>query len=123
MAEFRVPVRFSLRVLLAAVTLFCIWLGWEGNRVRQRTIARQWITEHKGVWNSFADPSSQWEALRWIPLIAENEAKVSISRRLLRDTAVMFIAFPEGAVAEQDIERLRDLFPEAFVLEVQIPPR
>jgi Leucine Rich repeat len=44
-----VPVRFSLRLLLIAVSALAIWLGWWANSAHQQRKARGWVQEHGGI--------------------------------------------------------------------------
>ena len=111
------------------VTALCGWLGWETHRIRQRAVSRKWVETHQGVWDTFeatkypgtAEGGLSWEGLSQLPEIQERKRKLSITRRLLGDTALMYIAFPEGKATKLEIERLRSLFPEALIFEVEIP--
>ncbi len=116
--------RFNLRSLFVVLTGVGVWLGWELFRMRQRAESRTWIVSHGGVWDGFDGARSAagtgWEGLRYFPIVTEAKKRVSLSRRLLGDTAVMYIGFPHGAASEGDLTRLKKLFPEAFVVEVDV---
>ena len=40
---------FSLRTLLLAVMIFCVWLGWQWRIVRERELVRALIAERSGT--------------------------------------------------------------------------
>lgn len=115
---------FSLRALMIGVTVLCCWLGWEQRRIGQRAKARQWIESHGGVWDSYElENSDPFNAERWwfIAHVASRLDQMSLSRRILRDQPILFIAFPTHKVTTNELDWLRTLFPEAYISEVEIP--
>ena len=98
--------RFSVRTLLVAVTIFCVWLGWQVNIVRDRKAMMQRIEEAGGVggagFQSRKDPPMPWY------------------RKKLGDSANAHIRVPWDWTAEQ-IAEVSALFPEATVHK-QRPP-
>jgi len=107
--------RFSVRTLLVAVTIFCVWLGWQVNWVRERRIARQRI--------SFAN---QWimrngttyhdgRALGFISFYVGMQRKAPWSLRIFGEQGEThwILDMPnEGS----DIESIRTLFPEVTIV-------
>jgi hypothetical protein len=93
--------RFSLRTFFVVVAVFGCWLGWEQYQIRQRATARKWILLNGGVWDSYerknTDPynAETWQWLAVDPNISRSH-QMSFSRRLLRDTAVLYLSAWQG---------------------------
>jgi hypothetical protein len=100
--------RFSIRTLLVAVTIFCVWLGREWRIVEERKVVRDLvlsraiqspfgrnvgITLIKPSWSSSPPPRPSW------------------IRRLMGDTELPLTS--AGRFTAQELERMRKAFPEA----------
>jgi hypothetical protein len=96
--------RFSVRTLLIAVTIFCVWLGWASRWVTQR---RHAVDRSTGVFRD-GDGRTPWSL--W--LLGERGAAtivVHVHGKTLQDA---------NARAEQlapELKRLQRLFPEAEI--------
>jgi hypothetical protein len=99
--------RFSLRTLLVAITVVCVWLGWEVSIVRERQAFLRLVAERGGSYSFVAD-YSPFEAADRMP------KELSYLRRMLRDELVGSIVLPVNTSAEE-IAEIRRVFPEAVV--------
>jgi hypothetical protein len=96
---------FSVRTMLIAVTIFCVWLAWNVSIVRERHAALQFIRDHGGEAVSFIDTK---------PPPGFYYPRVSAFRRWLGDTEIMFVN-----VKPTDHEKLSSLssvLAEAMIL-------
>ena len=91
--------RFSLRLLLLAVTVLCAWLAWKRSVVMERRAARTKF-EERAVFVFFDDPPAT--------------KGVSFVRMALGDEQVELIAL-SADIAPTERERLSRLFPEASI--------
>ena len=101
--------RFSIRTLLLAVTVFCVWLGWQANVVRERNAMRRWISNRGGA----IDPND----FSWIGQGMYQPTQLgepSLARRLLGDKRVSFVYLPSDQVGEA--RRVREVFPDAEIV-------
>ena len=94
--------RFSLRSMLIAVTIFAVWLGWELSYIRER---QAWIRENTSVVIIYAvrfpsDPTWRGAHIPWW-------------RRWMGDEAVVDFIFPEQWKHEK-IDQALHLFPEVM---------
>jgi hypothetical protein len=107
--------RFSLRALLAVMTLLCLWLGWETSIVRERQ--RLQAKGREGTAVQFFQKSFT----PWANRGKGGDPQVPIWRRWLGDRHIYFI-FADGSHPEfpqWDLDRLKQLFPEATVVTWQ----
>ena len=90
---------YSVRTLLLAVTVFCVWLGWQVSIVRDRKAMLQRIDAAggNGTWRD----RSGGKHLMW-------------HRRKLGDRFIPRITVPSSWTDEQ-ITEITQLFPEAKV--------
>lgn len=102
--------RWSLRALLAVVSLLCIWLGHQVHVVHERREAVRMIEDCGGqvsdvghdpyTYRDFSDPPTQ---------------RISLTRRLLGDKGVGYVMLPETMPLEERAA-LQRLFPEATLV-------
>jgi hypothetical protein len=97
--------RFSIRTLLVAVTIVCLWLGWQVNTVWQRRGLLDLVSERGGAYLFVAD-SNPFEAADRAPL------DLSYMQNKLGDQLVRWIEVPDD-FPERDRQRIRRAFPEA----------
>ena len=103
--------RFSVRTLLIAVTVLCVWLGWQVSVVRERAQMLKRIHDDNGycqlleVMEAEFSPSNRpyYEAYR-----------VSSVRSLLGDKTVTRVTL-DGEMEPSDLEAIERLFPEATI--------
>jgi hypothetical protein len=94
--------RFSVRTLLIAVTIFCVWLGWQVQIVRERKACLRWIAINNHQFAEPLSPSPPRYALSW-------------HRRMLGDSGLMLLIL-RAEITDADLKRLQRAFPEATVL-------
>jgi hypothetical protein len=100
--------RFSLGTLLLAVTIFCVWLGWQASIVRERNSLRDRFKDRVSFLDRVNDdfgelfgvPASRPPGLSWI-------------REKMGDRWIDTILC--SGLASEDVERLQVAFPEAIV--------
>lgn len=109
---------FSLRTLFILVTVFCVWLGWELNIVRQRSQARR---DFEG---KFDFTTAEAYAAMYAGTPPDSVATISWPRRLLGDEAVQQVWYRpwSGGPTQEDITRVGEVFPEAMVSEIPMEP-
>jgi hypothetical protein len=102
------------------VTVFCIWLGWQLNIVRERNNAiDEMYAAGKFEFRTTAAYAEMYGGSPPDPLV-----RISFVRRMLGDEAVQQIwyrGWGNGATQE-DISRITQLFPEAEMLEIHAEP-
>ena len=121
-AQFRqLWLRFSLRTLFVVMTVVCCWLGWELSVVRQRQALRK---ELEGKLHfQFLDAEDyvkQYPPGQLPPKVAH----IPLTRTLLGDRAIQSVNY-EGWMQgfdEEDVKRLKKVFPEAELREVHPIP-
>src|SRR6185295_10641597 len=101
--------KFSLRMLFAVVTLFCVWLGFNGKAVNDRRALLQWIEQSNGKYESFdgldrQERSAYREQIRSLPG----------SWEVLGSEPIVHIHLPENT-SETEYLRVKAMFPEALV--------
>lgn len=114
--------RFSLRALLVAMTLFALFLGYHLNWIRQRRIAFEASYGHKtsGVDRAQASLVEEWQAVgnQSDKRIEGARRKMPLMLRLLgaRPYPIVAVSDSEAEGDEEQQRRLQALFPEADVL-------
>jgi hypothetical protein len=116
---------FSLRTLFVAVTVLCVWLGYELNWIHQRhaLLARR-ETMFAGLTRRMADlPPDGWQIGDRIP-VGVPRSPAPWSLRILGEDAIAELDFAfcasEGQTRPNDrewheVELCRSLFPEAQI--------
>ncbi len=103
MRFFRSRLKFSLRTLFVVLTIFCLWIGYHLNWIRERHDAREFLREFGVIWLATGD-----------------EAPAPWRLRMLGEPGVSFFAvgFPGSSGTQfdrkQKIFEFRRLFPEAY---------
>jgi hypothetical protein len=113
--------RFSIRTLLVAVTIFCAWLAWQVRIVRERAELRRWAADHGIVnlatggslpvppvnkgWQLTASGKPAWRA--------RYAAGIPWYRRILGDQAVEGFSIYAAWREEREVKRIDARFPEA----------
>ena len=100
--------RFSIRTLLVAVTIFCVWLGWQVSIVRERKAVRKLIDEAGGY---HGNPFSGIEAKELIPKVSwfrqrlgdEGVREWTLPKKLEAERARVVRAFPESEIFVEDL--------------------
>jgi hypothetical protein len=98
----RRPFRFSLRLLLAAVTAICLWLGWGLYQVRQRERVHQFLLDRGAGVGEAGVEVKPWR-------------RVPLTWRLLGVEPVAWIIVDGEGLSDEDREEIRSWFPEADV--------
>jgi hypothetical protein len=96
--------RFSVRTLLLAITLLCVWLGWQVSIVNERKAVKQLLLEHDGAYppvHVLGPGDSEWPA---VP---------SRVRGWLGDTTHFSVWAYD--LTDEEFERVGRAFPEADV--------
>src|SRR4051812_16595172 len=88
---------FSVRTLLVAVTIFCVWLAWQVSIVRERSKLRRWAADHANVYVMHARPLVIGPRAEELGLSADIlrprlESDIPWHRTLLGDESVQVIA-------------------------------
>jgi hypothetical protein len=104
---------YSTRTLLVAVTIFCVWLGWQVSIVRERSYLRSRFepsvsfNEKFGTdfLDAFFDLPAQPRRVSWI-------------REVMGDKWVGSIWYSE--LDPNDLERIKGAFPEAGLCKTKI---
>jgi hypothetical protein len=102
--------RFSIRTLLAVVTIFCLWLGWQWRIVQERKAVARQVSGGIGFikwWEDVGDSDDFDPSVRPV--------EVPWVRRLLGDkTAYWLVLDPNGFPAtDEDRQKVLNTFPEA----------
>jgi hypothetical protein len=95
---------FSIRSLLIAVTVCCVWLGWQMSIVNERKAVKHLLLEHDGAYppvHVLGPGDSEWPA---VP---------STVRGWLGDTTHFSVWAYD--LTEEEFERVGRAFPEADV--------
>jgi len=100
--------RFSIRTLLVAVTIFCVWLGWQVSIVRERKALVPLVRQTGGAAWAFDEPWMQ---------PADGPGSF---RKLIGDRAWLHIVLPKKH-DPNDLARVDLAFPEAIV-SIQVRP-
>ena len=118
--------RFSLRSLFVAVTVICVWLGWNLNTVRERQKIRNWVVANGGtvvvgeksfIWFVFMVSSNghMGRARKFDFERLEQQCVVPLQRRWLGDEEVYCIFMPFTA-NEADVRQAIACFPGSEIL-------
>jgi hypothetical protein len=93
--------RFSIRTMLIAVTIFCLWVGWQVSIVRERKSLVGLVSQRQYVTlNFWPDPNVD---LSWL-------------RRLLGDQLLHATIFvPDGSLSDQERRDIERALPEARI--------
>jgi hypothetical protein len=100
--------RFSLRILLFAVTILAIWLGWNVYQVRQRKRMELYVVSVAAAYEKnpapivYGPPLKPWKSL-------------PIMWRILGTKSVQEVNLTGYKVAEEDTTQIRKWFPEADI--------
>jgi len=124
--------QWSLRTLFVAMTVLCLWLGWNVNQVQQRRALLLWLNENGGWSRAFNDPAGEPPDVCLI--YQENEGHytddwagvlieppISQFRAWLGDKPVATIALPPDS-GDDAVLRAQGLFPEALGFYVILKP-
>ena len=110
------PPRYSLRTLFVAVTLFCLWLGWQVHCVQVR---KDWLMRVQAAGGRvyFGDTFRE----KYPTLTQQAPQEVSWYRRLLGDRSVhtLFVIVndpKDKQRAAAEVAPIKSAFPEATVL-------
>ena len=96
--------RFSLRTVFVAVTIFCVWLGFQFRIIHQRQSMLRWIRDHRGSTYEMSS-GSHWRA-----------ELVPSWRQWFGDRPIKFIIFNEEDLPDAgQLERIEQLFPESNI--------
>jgi hypothetical protein len=105
--------RFSVRTLMVAVTIFCVWLGWQVHRVRERRAIYEAIEAESGL--PLVEPYSvKFEHPR------RTDLDISWWRSRLGDRYYASLTMLEGG--QYTYAEVARLFPEARVDVVTFDP-
>jgi hypothetical protein len=117
--------RFSIRTLLLAVTIFCVWLGWQVSIVREREKLLQLVLRNGA--DFMRGNGIQWSLHKarergWIhvPRSASQPFRYSGDplpwpREALGDRTITVIGVPSDLADDKTIQRLRDNFSESIL--------
>ncbi len=109
--------RFSLRTLFVALTLACLWLGWNVNKVRNRKHLIKWADNH-GVefrefsrWRTFSPQLREHQAVR----LPQTTGIGWFRKTFLEDQPAESIWIPEVWRNEVEVAQIKEAFPEAEI--------
>lgn len=95
--------RFSLRKFFLVVTVLALWLGWNAYQVRQRHRIEQYVATFAAKQIIFyGTPVKPWKSF-------------PIMWRLLGAKPVQYFDFQGLDLGEDDMEHIREWFPEAEI--------
>jgi hypothetical protein len=106
--------RFSLRLLLLAVAVFCVWLAWERSVVANRSKIKRALSTGESLVFLEASNTTSWVNGKQVPV-----ATVSWLRRQLGDEAVQEILVLPGVV-EGNVAMAKRWFPEAAITPLDL---
>ena len=92
---------FSVRTLLIAVTIFCVWLSWQVSIVRERKAVRKILQERETFTYEECHPG-----MPHLPGV-----HISWIRAALGDEAVSYF-YLSGRETVDEMQRIRRAFPE-----------
>jgi hypothetical protein len=108
--------RFSIRTLLIAVTVFCVWLGWQLQIVRERKAVRELVVHSGGIYGVYVENYGEPPDVAIAPtLVARRAFDIPWYRRLFGDIAVRKIKAPRRWPDAQ-LRRAADAYPEADIV-------
>jgi hypothetical protein len=103
--------RFSVRTLLLAVTLLCVWLGWQAYIVRERKELRTLIQNRGGWIDQSVNDDPFLDDTGIVPLPPD----LPMVRQWLGDENVHRIILIGDAVTVGERARIERAFPEAVI--------
>jgi hypothetical protein len=103
---------FSIRTLLVAVTILCVWLGWQVHLVRERKELRSLIEQRGGWIEQLLESDNPFDDGPAIAAPAPPEPP--IVRQWLGDESVRRIVLLTDSVTAGEKARIADAFPEAI---------
>jgi hypothetical protein len=98
--------RFSVRTLLVAVAIICVWLGWQVSIVHERRAVRKMVVDHHGFVDDFRKVAVQL----WL-LDTNHLYEHSWIRRKLGDDWVLKVLYKD--LSEDEIDSVKRAFSEA----------
>jgi hypothetical protein len=105
---------YSIRTLLIAVTILCVWLGWQWRIVNERRELRSLIESRGGSLTN-----SSIESAGANPFVAANgpppPKDPPYFRRWLGDQSVRSITYPQGSLTAGELDSVGHSFPEAII--------
>lgn len=108
--------RYGIRTLLVAVTLFCVWLGWQVSIVRERKAVLRLIGERDGNFAVY-EPIKDDPTSPWYPGPTDEDYPPDLIpwyRLIMSDLHVWHIY--TGSMSSVEVDRARRAFPEAEVI-------
>jgi hypothetical protein len=105
--------RFSLRTLLIAVAILCVWLGWNLKSVRDRELMLEVIASRNGFVDTPDGRNILLFSVTWSPLPTKGE--LPVSWRVLGAKPVHHLDFYEHLFNAEEVARIQALFPEADI--------
>jgi hypothetical protein len=106
--------RYSIRTLLVAVSLFCVWLGWQTSIVRERRDVRALLRQRKAVVGTNYDPYVLGrEQGRLVHPVFTAQPSITWIRAAMGDEGVRCIIVK--ALSRDEQERVAKAFPEARI--------
>jgi hypothetical protein len=100
--------RFSLSSFLVALTIVCVWLGWQGSIVRERKALEAVLETSKAA----CVPMVAEAVSKQLPL----EYRLSWARHLLGDREIDYIHIIDVPMDDTFLARISAAFPEANVI-------
>ena len=102
--------RFTVRALLIAVTICCLWLGWQVSVVRERRAVLRWLAGGAG----WSITLSDYQQIPSGPPSDPDAVQLPPWRVWLGDEPIAQIGF-DASVEQSERDRVKKLFPEAYV--------
>jgi hypothetical protein len=103
--------RFSVRTLLVAVTIFCVWLGWNYRIVAERKALIELVIASDGIVREQSESDNPFDA--WEP--PAPPPPVPLIREWMGDSGVAYF-YNLDKLSKADIARLRVAFPESHLI-------
>jgi hypothetical protein len=107
---------FSIRTLLVAVTVFCVWLGWQVNIVRSRRSMATTLNSNLFIGQVVPVEDAIVKRMKTIDIFRKTDPDKSFSipwyRRMLGDEAVLYVVVPDYLM-----EEAARRFPEAAIVD------
>jgi hypothetical protein len=106
-------VRFSLRTMLVAVAIICVWLGWNLKSLRDREAMLETIVARNGFVDTPDNRHISLISVTWSPLVTQG--KLPVSWRVLGAKPVHHLDFYEHLFNAEEVARIQALFPDADI--------
>jgi hypothetical protein len=118
----RPRLRFSLRVLFVAITVFAVWFGWQVVTVRERRALLRKLTdvsaENYKPFRTYVYGKGQKQSISIEgPSIPDAAPNISWIRKLLGDRGFQLICLP-ASMSSDDVSEYRKAFPESHVTQL-----